>query len=130
VKKACWLAVGAAVLTMSAAHQAAAMRYVEFNIKVNNRLVLRASVGDSGHEDEATVWRYLKRLPVRSMNGYRVNPDPGQPLRATLKGKIHLSSPTEHADLTRLRLVRESPQARWKLAPAEVDRTFKLRKPG
>lgn len=107
-----------------------AMRYVELNIWVNRKPALRTSVGDSGHEDAATVWRYFRRLPLRPMNGYRIKPDPGHPQRATLKGRIYLETRggTE-ARVDRLRLIRSPADGQWYVAPAEVERTFRLQKP-
>jgi hypothetical protein len=109
--------------------QASAMRYVEFNISVDRKAILRASVGDGGNEDEGTVWRYLKRLPLRPLNGYRLRPDPGHPRQATLKGKIHIDSRVgDGVTVSRLRLVRMPADGKWRVAPQEVERTFKLRK--
>jgi len=107
---------------------AEAMRYVEFNISVDKKLVLRTSVGDSGHEDASTVWRYLKRLPLRTMNGYRVRPDPGRPQQATLKGKVQIVPHVGNVvALDRLRLVRSTEDGKWRLAPEEVERAYRER---
>jgi hypothetical protein len=106
------------------------MRYVELNIWVNRKQVLRTSVGDKGHEDADTVWRYFRTLPLRTMNGYRIKPDPGHPRQATLRGRIYLETRggTE-ARVNRLRLVRSPADSKWRVAPEEVERTFKLQKP-
>jgi hypothetical protein len=121
-------AIGCAVLLL--APSAEAMRYVEFNILQGQRIVLRTSVGDSGHEDAATVWRYLRRLPLRSMNGYAVRPNPGQPLRATLTGKLRIQGNWgEEVTLSRLRLVRADASAKWTIDPQDVAQTLTRRRP-
>lgn len=125
-------AIGAALggVALLSASGAAAMRYVEFNILLGGRRVLRASMGDSGHEDSDTVRRYLKRLPLRSLDGYAVKPDPGQPLRATLRGKLRIeASGVEEVTLSSLRLVRSSAAAKWRIDPRDIDHSSRRRRP-
>lgn len=124
-----WLASGLAGLLLLQPLAAHAMRYVEFNITLGNRTVLKASTGDKGLEDADTVWRYLGRLPLRIDQSYAVTPDPGKPLRATLKGKIWVScNQGGQASLGRLRLVRDRPGGNWKIHPEDARIAFKRRK--
>jgi hypothetical protein len=55
------------------------------------------------------------------------------PLQATLKGKVIIElkyggQSWGRAEVSELKLAREKNNARWKVAPAEVERTFKIRK--
>lgn len=107
-----------------------AMRYVELNIWLNRKHELLTSVGDSGHEDAETVWRYFKQFPLCAMNGYRIRPDPGHPRQATLRGWIYIETGGgTDARVNRLRLVRSPTSGKWRVAPEEVERTFKLQSP-
>lgn len=123
------VAIAASLLgAVGLASAAGAMRYVEFNVSLLGRRVLRASQGDRGSEDAATVWRYLRSLPLRSLNGYRIHPDSRYPRTATLQGKICLEgwySRTVNTD--RLRLVRSPADGKWRLAPEEVERPWSPR---
>ena len=74
------------------------------------------------------MWRYLKRLELRPVKGSKGEPDSDDPLRATLKGKLTIESRYGGlAEVSELKLVREKDNAPWKVAPAEVERTFKSR---
>lgn len=104
-----------------------ALRFVKFEVSINGRVVLEASTGDEG-KDADTVWRYLKQLELRPVKGYKLEPDGGEPWKATLKGKVVINAPYGgRAEIQELKLVREKDGAPWKVAPAEVERTFKVR---
>lgn len=104
-----------------------AVRLVRFEIIVDRNVVLDTSTGDHA-EDADTVWGYLKDLKLRPVKAHRVDPDRGDPLRATLKGKVIIQVDAGgRAEVSELKLVREKEDAPWKIAPAEVERTFKSR---
>jgi hypothetical protein len=105
-----------------------ATRYVEFVISIDKKTVLVASTGDQG-EDPDVVWRYLKDLPLRPVHGSGVRPHADNPARATLRGKVRIASTYGgEVGVAELKLVRD-PKDRsvWKVAPAEVERTLKIR---
>jgi hypothetical protein len=96
-------------------------------VSIDGKVVLETSTGDEG-EDADTVWRYLKHLELRPVKGYKVKPDGGEPLKATLKGKVVIDALYGgRAEVQDLKLVREKDGAPWKVAPAEIERTFKVR---
>jgi hypothetical protein len=86
-------------------------------------------------ENADTVWRNLKQVELRPFQFYKVEADTGDPLRATLKGKVIIQADVggytgagERAEMSELKLVREKANARWKIDSAEIERTFKSRK--
>jgi len=104
-----------------------ALRFVKFEVSIDGKVVLETSTGDEG-EDADTVWRYLKKLELRPVKGYKLEADGGEPLKATLKGKVVIDAPYGgRAEVQELKLVREKDGAPWKVAPAEIERTFKVR---
>jgi hypothetical protein len=118
------LAVGALLCWAQAA---LAVRYVEFHVFVDGKLVLETSTGDEG-ADADTVWRYLKGLELRPVKEYKVEADKGDPLKATLTGKVVIDARYGgRAEVKELALVRDKPGKLWKIAPEEVERTFKTR---
>jgi hypothetical protein len=71
-------------------------------------------------------------LYVVPINRYKVEAESDDPLHATLKDKVRIEvkydgHPWGRAEVSELKLVRERVKARWKVDPAEVDRTFKIR---
>src|SRR5579872_6823463 len=74
------------VLNISS-ERAFAAHFLRFNVWIDGKAVLEGGVGDDG-QDADTVWRYLKTSSLRPIRGYRVEPDPEDPLRATLRGKV------------------------------------------
>lgn len=107
---------------------AGALRYVQFDVWLNSKRILRASVGDDGHPTDRATWEYLRRLPLRSMNGYAVHPAQPSQQVMTLKGAIVVESGITEAKVSSLRLVRKNAKAEWQFAPVEIDRLIKLRK--
>ncbi len=118
------LAVG---VLLGGSRPAFAVRFVKFDVSIGGTVVLETSTGDTG-EDADTVWRYLERLALRPVKGYSVKADNDDPLKATLTGKVVIDAPYGgRAEVQELKLVREKKGAPWKVAPAEVERTFKVR---
>jgi len=112
---------------LACSQPAFAVRLVRFEIAIDGKVVLATSTGDHG-EVADTVWRYLKRLELGPVKGYKVETDSDDPLRATLKGKVVIETfEGGRAEVAELKLVRERDSARWKIDPAEVERTFKSR---
>ena len=105
-----------------------AARYVPITISVNGRAVLKGGTGDNGDADPDVVWQYLKNAKLQPIGDYRVERDPQDPSRATLTGKIVLEvSYAGRADVSELKLIRADESATWKVAPDEIERTFKTR---
>jgi len=83
-------------------------------------------------DDADNVWRELKRLNIVPIQRYKIEPDPSNPLLATLKGSVIVEVKYDgqswgRANVAELKLVRERPNARWKVDPAEVVRTLASR---
>ncbi|HEV8071840.1 MAG TPA: hypothetical protein VGP76_29270 [Planctomycetaceae bacterium] len=105
-----------------------AARYVPITITVDGRPALKGGTGDNGNADPDVVWRYLKNAKLQPIGDYRVERDSQDPLRATLTGKIILEvSYAGRADLSELKLIRGDEGGTWKVAPDEIERTFKTR---
>ena len=118
------LAVG---VLLCCSQPAFALRFVSFEVLIDGKAVLETSKGDEG-EDADTVWRYLKDLKLRPVKGYRLEADGDDPLKATLKGKVVIDAQYGgRAEVKELKLVREKNSEPWRIAPAEVERTFKVR---
>jgi hypothetical protein len=93
---------------------------------------LQTRTGDTG-DDPDNVWRDLKRLNIVPITRYKVEADRADPLQATLKGDViidlrYAGQSWGRAEVSELKLVRETPNARWKVAAEEVERTFRIRK--
>jgi hypothetical protein len=105
-----------------------AARYVPITITVNGHAALKGGTGDNGDADADTVWRYLNKAKLEPIAGYIVERDPQDRLKATLTGKIVLEvSYAGRAELSELKLIRADEFATWKVAPDEIERTFKTR---
>jgi hypothetical protein len=62
------------------------------------------------------------------VNGFKIEPDPGDSLQATLKGDVIINvTCAGRAEISELKLVRANDGAPWQIAPAEVERTRKTR---
>jgi hypothetical protein len=96
---------------------------------IDGRVELAAGTTDDGTASRDQVWQYLKRIVFRGSSGYlggglfRLVPDQGNPLQATLKGKIRVA--IEYggaAEATELRLVRKDRDSLdWRIHPDDVD---------
>jgi hypothetical protein len=105
-----------------------AARYVPITISVNGHAVLKGGIGDNGAADPDVIWGYLKNAKLQPIGEYGVEHDPQDPSRATLTGKIVLEvSYAGRADVSELKLIRAGDFATWKVAPDEIERTFKTR---
>jgi hypothetical protein len=104
-----------------------AAQLVRYEVSLGGRMVLETST--SGHnEDPDTMWRYLKRLPLRPVRGYRIRSDQDDALRSTLRGPIVIQvDEGGRAEVSELRLERENENASWKIANVDVNRTFESR---
>jgi len=103
-------------------------RYAPITISVNDRAVLRGGIGDNGAADPDVIWGYLKNAKLQPTGEYGAEHDPQDPSRATLTGKIVLEvAYAGRADVSELKLVRADDGASWKVAPDDVERTFKIR---
>jgi len=115
-------------LTVVSGGPCLAARYVPITITVDGRAALKGGTGDNGNADPDVVWRYLKNAKLQPIGDYRVERDPQDPLRATLTGKIILEvAYAGRADVSELKLIRADDFATWKVAPDEIERTFKTR---
>jgi hypothetical protein len=101
-----------------------AVQLVRFQISLDGKPILVTST--SGHnEDPDTIWRFLKRLPLRSVKGYRIVPDRDEPMRSTLHGSIVVQVDEGGlAEVRELRLRREAEGGAWSIAEIEVNRTL------
>src|SRR5688572_23628022 len=122
-------ALAAGLWCLSWAPPALAARVVQFEILVDGQVVLDAQRGDEGGASADTVWAYLRGLEFRPAKGAAVAADPGDPLRATLKGKVRIFARYGgDAEVDTLTLVRDKEGGAWKVDPKEVERTAKVRK--
>jgi hypothetical protein len=105
-----------------------AARHVPIAISVNGKVVMKAGTGDNGSPDADTVWGYLKDAQLQPIKGFSVEPDREEPLKATLKGDCIIDvTYAGRAEVSELKLVRPNEDSPWQVAPAEVERTFKIR---
>ncbi|WP_169978407.1 hypothetical protein [Tautonia rosea] len=131
-----WGGVVVGVILVGIGHEGratgTALRLVQFDIALHGKVVLKASTGDKGTQGPDVVWRYLDHLELRPEKGFRVQPDADDPLRATLSGAIRIEARYGGTvTVESLELVRERADLPWRVAPAEVERTFDLRtRPG
>ena len=134
------LATLACMAILAVQGEALAKRYVRFEVMLDEKVVRVGQAGDDG-EDADVVWNYLRELPLkpgdetvpkdkRPAEGFEIEPDADDPLKATLKGKVRVFCRYGgDVELDALRLVRDkADEDAWRLAPDEVDRTLKLRK--
>jgi hypothetical protein len=105
-----------------------------FNVSVDGKPALKAFGGRRGDSGDG-LWLSLKQVrfePVITgppkFPPYRVEADQDDPLRATLKGAIVITvEEGGRAEVSELRLTRENENARWMIAPEDVDRTLQTR---
>lgn len=118
------LALGLVVLSGG---RCLAARYVPITIWVNGNAVLRGGTNANAGADPDVLWQSLMHVRLQPIAGYRVEPDPHDGSRATLKGKVVLEvSNAGRAEGSELQLVRDE-SASWKVAPDEIERTSKTR---
>lgn len=114
-----------------------AARLLEIRIERNGQAILKGMTEDNSQADPGIVWEYLNGELLKAENG--LTPDPADPMRATLTGKIrvavlHTGQPAAVKGSMRtdvvvdeLRLVRPSPDSEyWVLAPGEVERSGRI----
>ena len=119
------LAVG---VFLVASQFAVAARYVNYEVSMDGKVVMKTSTWDNGHPDADSVWRGLDGLLFKEVKGFEAQPDADDALRATLKGNVVIQTAYGgRAEVTQLQLVKESEFAPWKIDPAEVERTLKSR---
>lgn len=104
-----------------------AARYVPITVSVNGHAILKGGTGDNGAVDPDVLWRHLRNVNLQPIGEYRVEPDAQDGSRATLTGKIVLEvAYAGRAEVSELQLIRDA-SANWKVAPDEIERTFKTR---
>jgi hypothetical protein len=96
-------------------------------VLVDGQLALSGTAEGTENPTAAVVWRYLADLRLRSEPGVVVPADPGDPLKATLRGDIlvHLQytgQPDREVRVRELRLTRRTPDGDWSLDLDEVRR--------
>jgi hypothetical protein len=103
---------------------ALANRTGNITITVDGRVYLRGQYSEIGSSPPAAVWWYCSTTQLQPQEGVRITPDPADPLRATLRGKIVLDVENgDKAEVKELRLVRNDAQsATWTVDPADVER--------
>ncbi len=120
-----FLAIG---IVLASTGRTFAARLVPIALSVNGKVAMKASWGDNGHPGPDHVWEYLKNAKFECVKNFAVEPDPQDPLRAKLTGKVVLDvAYGGRADVSELRLVRPAADAAWQVAPEEIERTFKIR---
>src|SRR5947209_1458942 len=111
--------------------QAAAARVIHAEIHLlGGRVVLRALTGDDGRAGEDAVWDYLKRVSFGGGAKVSIRPDPDNPLRATLEGKIKVRiAYGGEVEVSTLRLIRAHKiDDEWKIDPKQVDEMAKVKR--
>lgn len=133
-------ALATAVLALFVWHQAAfAMRYVPIEVYLDGKYVLMTSFGDRGDTSPEGIWRKLGGFALRVPEPGRapwsrragappeppfvIEPDAGNPNRATLRGRIVLYCPyAGEVTLSEIHLVHTNSDAKgWHVAPDDVD---------
>jgi hypothetical protein len=114
-------------LVLASSPAAFAAQIVRYQISLDGKPILATST--TGHnEDPDTIWKLLKKLPLRNVKGYRIVPDRDDPLRSTLRGSIVVQvNEGGLAEVYQLRLQREAEGGTWSIAEIEVNRTFTSR---
>jgi len=101
---------------------AAAARPLSFAIELDGKEHLFARGGDDGEGRPADVWRRLSFTELSPVGDAQVKSDPGDPLRATLRGDITIDvSHGGKATVKELHLVRKSPATGWTVDSRDVD---------
>ena len=118
------LAAGLAALALPG--PAFAGRIVDINIELDGKAYLAAAKGDSGLPPPEAVWRYLAVVQLHPEEGVKIAPDPADPLRLTVRGKIAIDVRYGgKATVSELHLTRSSPDAGWSVLPEDVERIAK-----
>jgi hypothetical protein len=118
-----------ALIFMLAA-SAHAARLVDFTISLDGHVVMESVGFDSGEQPPREVWTYLQNRLFKPKPGFTVPADAGNPLQATLRGRIRIGTRYGgFADVPSLQLFRDDPAKNaWRLAPAEVAATAAFRR--
>lgn len=115
-------------VVLASGGQCFAARLVRMSVSIDGKVVMNASWGDSGNAGPDIVWDYLTNAKFQPTNGFSVEPDRENPLRATLTGNVVLNvSYGGRADLSELKLVRTAENGPWQIPQEEIDRTYKTR---
>jgi hypothetical protein len=103
---------------------ALANRTGNITITVDGRVYLHGQYSEIGSSPPAAVWWYCSTTQLQPQEGVQITPDPADPLRAILRGKIVLDVENgDKAEVKELRLVRNDAQsATWTVDPADVER--------
>ena len=111
-------------------------KLLKMEVYQNDQLVLRTVFDAPDSEPPAKLWRRAGQEPSHSEEEVlHVQPDPGDPLHATLKGTIHIkilhtTNPQTMASLTDLKLVRRAADtSKWFLPESEVERAARAMQP-
>jgi hypothetical protein len=95
-------------------------------ITVDGRNWLSGATADNGTPPPAAVWRCLASNELQPAQGVTIAPEPSDPRRATLRGKIAIDVRYGgQAEVKELRLVRRTPAAGWTVDPEDVERIAK-----
>jgi hypothetical protein len=99
-----------------------AARIIGISILVDGKPYLAGRAWDSGSPPKAAVWRYLTSTELRP-KGVEVPPDPADPLKATLRGKITVNVRYGgKAEVPELHLIRRAAETAWTVDPDDVER--------
>jgi hypothetical protein len=117
------LAVALVALLPSVAH---AGRVCATRISVDGKTWLAGAFIDGGLTQPADVWWRLASNELQPADGVTIPPDPADPLRATLRGKIVIDVQCGgQAEAKELRLIRRAPGAGWTVDLLDVQRLAK-----
>jgi serpin B len=113
-----------------------AAHFVEFSVSLNGKVVLetqRRNLTGQQVEGPDVVWRHLKQMELHPKNGFDLKADRNDPLMATLKGEVTVDEvydgkPNGRVRVSLMKLVRETENDTWKVAPGDVQRTLRLLK--
>src|SRR5438876_2710156 len=118
--------IAALLLLIHLTGYAEAARIITITIDVDGKPFLEGGSGDNGSPPPAAVWRYLTSSLLSPAQGVAVAPDPADPLKATLVGKIHIEVRYGgKADVEELQLVRAGTNVGWTVAEDDVERIAK-----
>jgi hypothetical protein len=119
------------VLCLFFAHSAIARAQPAFVLRatvlVDGKPTLSGTVEGTENPPAAIVWRYLVDLRLRPEPGVAITADPGDPLKATLRGDIlvrlqYTGQADREVHVQELRLTRKTPDSDWSLDLDEVRR--------
>jgi uncharacterized protein (TIGR03067 family) len=97
------------------------VRTIGISIKVDGKLHLMGSSPDNGFRPARWVWLYLLSTELKPVEGVHVSPEPSDPLKATLQGRIVIEvEHTGKAEIKELRLIRRTADAGWTVDPKDA----------